>query len=298
MMPKVTKESPVARRRVLLGSLAGAAVVAVLAVAALNQGEPAEQAAAAGTTVSASPRGPANATGSPTPANATDPTGSPTPSTPPTSSPDPTGSPMTASPTGSTGSVGSTTPTPTPTSSVQVWEGPPPPPVDANLSKGSAQAPVTIVEFGDFKCPNCRHFAQRIAPELKSRYLDTGIVRMFWRDYPIRGRDSVRAAVAARAASRQGRFWEFHDALYAGEQPRLTDANLRSVAARIGLDLGRFDADRRDASVRKLVDGDLDFALELGMSGTPAFLINGELLFGAQPVAAFEQAIEKARHAG
>ena len=121
---------------------------------------------------------------------------------------------------------------------------------------------------------------------------------MFWRDYPIRGRDSVRAAVAARAASRQGRFWEFHDSLYAGERPRLTDADLRSVAAKIGLDLGRFDADRRDESVRQVVDGDLDFALELGLPGTPAFLINGEVLFGAQPVAAFEKAIEKARHGG
>lgn len=271
MMPKVTKEPPVAPRRVLLGSLAGAAVVAVLAVAALNQGKTPEQAAA-------SPRASATAI-DPTPANATG-SADPTPATP-------AGSP-TAGPAGS----------PTPTSSVKVWEGPPPPPVDANLSKGSAQAPVTIVEFGDFKCPNCRRFAQRIAPELKSRYLDTGIVRMFWRDYPIRGRDSVRAAVAARAASRQGRFWEFHDALYTGEQPRLTDANLRSVAARIGLDLGRFDADRRDPSVRQVVDGDLGFALELGLSGTPAFLINGELLFGAQPVAAFEKAIEKARHAG
>ncbi|MFD1541064.1 DsbA family protein [Nonomuraea guangzhouensis] len=247
----MTKESPVARRRVLLSSLAGAAVVAVLAVAALNQGEPPKNTSK-----------PAAATGS----------ADPTPTAPAAS--------------------------PTPTSSVKVWEGPPAPPVDANLSKGSARAPVTIVEFGDFKCPNCRRFAQRIEPELKSRYLDTGIVRVFWRDYPIRGRDSVRAAMAARAASRQGRFWEFHDALYAGEQPRLTDANLRAVAARIGLDLGRFDADRRDESVRRLVDGDLEFALELGLPGTPAFLINGELLFGAQPVAAFEKAIEKARHGG
>ncbi|MEU7746037.1 thioredoxin domain-containing protein [Nonomuraea sp. NPDC049158] len=255
----MTKESPAPRRRVLLGSLAGAAVVAVLAVAALaNQDEPAGRAAATPVTRSSHD------------------------------------SPTAAAPTGRPEATAS----PTPTSSVQVWEGPTPPPVDPNLSKGSAQAPVTIVEFGDFKCPNCRRFAQRIAPVLKSRYLDTGIVRMFWRDYPIRGRDSVRAAVAARAASRQGRFWEFHDSLYAGERPRLTDADLRSVAAKIGLDLGRFDADRRDESVRQVVDGDLGFAAELGLPGTPAFLINGEVLFGAQPVAAFEKAIEKARRGG
>jgi protein-disulfide isomerase len=287
MMRKVTKESPAPRHRVLLGSLAGAAVVAVLAVAALtNQGEPAGRATA--TPAAGSSRDSTNASTS----TSTDPsTGTSTDPSPSTSA---AGSPTSAVPTGGP----EATPTPTPTSSVQVWEGPTPPPVDPNLSKGSAQAPVTIVEFGDFKCPNCRRFAQRIEPVLKSRYLDTGIVRMFWRDYPIRGRDSVRAAVAARAASRQGRFWEFHDALYAGERPRLTDADLRSVAAKIGLDLRRFDADRRDESVRQVVDGDLGFALELGLPGTPAFLINGEVLFGAQPVAAFEKAIEKARHGG
>ncbi|MCA2220724.1 DsbA family protein [Nonomuraea aurantiaca] len=274
----MTKESPAPRHRVLLGSLAGAAVVAVLAVAALtNQGEPAGRA----TPAAASSRDSATAS-----------TGASTDTASPSTSA--AGSPTPAVTTGGP----EATPTPTPTSSVQVWEGPTPPPVDPNLSKGSAQAPVTIVEFGDFKCPNCRRFAQRIEPVLKSRYLDTGIVRMFWRDYPIRGRDSVRAAVAARAASRQGRFWEFHDALYAGERPRLTDADLRSVAAKIGLDLRRFDADRRGESVRQVVDGDLGFALELGLPGTPAFLINGEVLFGAQPVAAFEKAIEKARHGG
>ncbi|WP_219466601.1 DsbA family protein [Nonomuraea rhizosphaerae] len=245
-----------ARGRVVLGAVAGAAVVVVLGVAALQaqrEDEPPMAVKGADATPAARASAPASATPSPSPS---------------------------------------------PTSTIPVWEGPTPPPVDGNLAKGSAQAKVTIVEFGDFKCPNCRRFAQRIEPELKARYLDTGVVRMFWRDYPIRGRDSTRAALAARAASRQGKFWEFHDALYAGKQPGLTDAYLRSVAARIGLDLARYDADRRASSVRKAVDGDLGFALDLGMPGTPAFLINGKLLFGAQPVAAFERAIEKARRDG
>jgi protein-disulfide isomerase len=182
--------------------------------------------------------------------------------------------------------------------SVPVWEGPTPPPIDERLSKGKAGAPVTIVEFGDFKCPNCRRFAQAIEPALKSRYLDTGVVRMYWRDYPIRGHESVQAAVAARAAARQGRFWAFHDALYTGERPDLTDGGLRAAAKRAGLDLARFDADRRAKPVRQAVDTDLNFALDLGMPGTPAFLINGHLLFGAQPLATFVQAIEKARRGG
>jgi protein-disulfide isomerase len=182
--------------------------------------------------------------------------------------------------------------------SVPVWEGPTPPPIDERLSKGKAGAPVTIVEFGDFKCPNCRRFAQSLEPALKSRYLDTGVVRMYWRDYPIRGHESVQAAVAARAAARQGRFWAFHDALYTGERPDLTDGGLRAAAKRAGLDLARFDADRRAKPVRQAVDTDLNFALDLGMPGTPAFLINGHLLFGAQPLAIFVQEIEKARRGG
>ncbi|WP_188187775.1 DsbA family protein [Nonomuraea sp. SYSU D8015] len=187
-----------------------------------------------------------------------------------------------------------TSPAPTAGSGPPVWEGPTPPPVDMRLAMGSAQAPVTIVEFGDFRCPKCRTFAQDIAPVLRRKYVEPGVVRMFWRDYPIRGRASEAAAVAARAASRQGRFWEFHDVLYSGEV-RLDGDGLREAARRAGLDVGRFDADRRDKAVREAVAMDMEFALRLGMPGTPAFLINGELLFGAQPVAAFEKAIEKAR---
>lgn len=130
-------------------------------------------------------------------------------------------------------------------------------------------------------------------PELKRKYLDTGQIRVFWRDYPIRGKDSWRAALAGRAAARQGRFWEFHDLLYGGA--KLSDAGLRDAASRAGLDLARFDRDRADRAVRQAVQADLDFALQLGLPGTPAFLVNGELLFGAQPVAEFEKAIEKAR---
>ncbi|MFI6595836.1 DsbA family protein [Nonomuraea sp. NPDC050536] len=197
----------------------------------------------------------------------------------------------------STGSRPAGSPSATPAVSdgaTPTWEGPTPPPVDQKLMRGSAQAPVTVVEFGDFKCPNCRNFAQKIEPALKAKYLDTGIIRIFWRDYPIRGRDSIRAAIAARAAARQNRFWDFYQALYTGH-PSLTDAGLRSVAANLGLDLPRFDADVKDPAVRRAVEDDRDFATEIGMPGTPAFLINGELLFGAQPQAVFEQAIEKAR---
>lgn len=192
-------------------------------------------------------------------------------------------------------------PSPTPTPTV-TWIGPTPPPADPALFKGSDRAPVTIEEFGDFQCPKCGTFARKIQPELTRRYIDTGVVRLIWRDFPTFGKESVRAAEAARAAARQGRFWEFHDALYA-RQPRrmnsgrIDDAFLRDVARRAGLDVARFDADRRSREVRGAVRDDFAFGQRLGVPGTPAFLINGEPFFGAQPLSAFEQAIEKARAA-
>ncbi|MGP3919828.1 DsbA family protein [Nonomuraea sp. 10N515B] len=179
---------------------------------------------------------------------------------------------------------------PTPT-----WEGPTVPPIDMKLAQGVDSAPVTIVEFGDFKCVNCGRFARTVEPALRRRYIDTGVVRLFWRDFPALGRESERAAIAARAAARQDKFWPFHDALYAEQSGSLTDERLRAVAARVGLDVARFDADRRDPALRQAVEQDFAFGSQLGVPGTPAFLINGEVFFGAQPLAKFVAAIEKAR---
>lgn len=179
---------------------------------------------------------------------------------------------------------------------VPTWEGPTVPPIDTALARGVASAPVTIVEFGDFKCVNCGRFAREIEPELRRRYIDTGVVRLFWRDFPALGRESKRAAIAGRAAARQGKFWPFHDALYADQSGGLGEEKLRSVAARVGLDVAAFDADRRDPALRKAVEQDFAFGAQLGMPGTPAFLINGKFFFGAQPLAAFVKQIEKARN--
>lgn len=177
--------------------------------------------------------------------------------------------------------------------------GPTPPPIDATLRQGSDRAAVTIVEFGDYQCPSCGTFARRTKPELVRRYVDGGVAQFIWRDFPWAGKESTRSAVAARAAGRQGRFWQFHDALYAHQFPersgRLTDAYLRGIAKRLGLDLARYDADRRDPALREAVEGDYGFGQRLGVPGTPAFLINGIPFFGDQPLKAFVKRIEEAR---
>ncbi|WP_329519508.1 DsbA family protein [Spirillospora sp. NBC_01491] len=179
--------------------------------------------------------------------------------------------------------------------------GPTPPPVDQTVRQGVPNAAVTIVEFGDYQCPSCGTFARRTKPELVRRYVDTGVAQFIWRDFPWAGKESTRSAVAARAAGRQGRFWQFHDALYAKQFPErsghLTDGYLRGIAGRLGLDLARFDTDRRDPALRRAVDEDYGFGQRLGVPGTPAFLIDGTPFFGDQPIKEFVKRIEEARRA-
>ena len=178
-----------------------------------------------------------------------------------------------------------------------VVRGPLPPEVDPQLVLGSQEAPVTMVVFSDYQCPYCAAFATEQQPALVDGYVANGTLRLVWRDYPYLGEESVRAAVAARAAARQGRYWDYHEALYADDAWRADGASQQSLvrlAAETGLDADRFAADLADPALREAVQADFDFALGLGVPGTPAFLINGTAFFGAQPVEAFEERIEAA----
>ena len=157
--------------------------------------------------------------------------------------------------------------------------------------KGPAAAPVTVVKFEDFHCPFCKE-AQRTLAQLLERYPDR--VRLVHKDYPIDElHPSARAAhLAARCATEQGKFWPYHDALYANA-PKTAPEELRGYAKTAGLDVASFDqclsAGRYAAPVQK----DIDEAKQTGVSGTPAFFINGRLLVGAQPLENFVALIEE-----
>lgn len=171
------------------------------------------------------------------------------------------------------------------------------------LALGSVKAPVIMVEWADFQCPFCGEFARSTEPILVRRYVDTGKLRIEWRDYPYLGPQSTTAALAARAAADQGKFWQYHDALYASQHPvnsgALTESHLVGLAARLGLNLARFRADMTSAATARSVRADFQQGLSLGVNGTPAFLIGGTQIFGAQPAATFEKAINAAlAHAG
>ena len=187
-----------------------------------------------------------------------------------------------------------------PDPSAHPYTGPAAPPAVPALMLGRVGAPVTIVEFGDYQCTYCGAFARTIEPTLIRRYVDAGVVRLVWRDFPWVDAQSVAAAVAARAAGRQGKFWPYHDYLFAHQfsserSGLVTGAYLRSVARRLGLNMPVFNRDVAEPALTAAVRADDSFGQQLGVPGTPAFLINGKPFFGAQPLAAFEAAIAAAR---
>lgn len=164
---------------------------------------------------------------------------------------------------------------------------------------GKVDAPVVLVMWSDFQCPFCGKFARETERELIRRYVDKGVLRIEWRDFGYLGEESDLAARAARAAGQQGKFWEFHDVLYAGEvKPntgKITPAYLLGVAEKVGLDVGRYREDADSEQVAAAVRKDFDEGLALGVNGTPAFLINGTPVMGAQPKDVFIKVIEAAR---
>ncbi|MDN5767068.1 MAG: DsbA family protein [Humibacillus sp.] len=163
---------------------------------------------------------------------------------------------------------------------------------------GRVDAPVVMVSYSDFQCPFCGKFARDTEPGLIAKYVDAGVLRIEWRDFPYLGEESVTAAVAGRAAARQGEFWAFHDALFAQQQPansgRLTPAFLASVAVKAGLDGAQLTQDMRDPALKDAAEKDFGEGQNSGVTGTPAFLINGEPVVGAQPAAVFERVIDQA----
>jgi len=158
--------------------------------------------------------------------------------------------------------------------------------------RGDSAARVLLVEFSDFQCPFC----ERAQATLKA-FIDAhgAEVKVVFKHLPLTALhpQAVSAARAAWAAHQQGRFWEYHDRLFA-RQNDLGDAAYTALARELGLDLVRFDRDRKSDAAAQAVARDLELAKTLGLTGTPFFLVNREPVAGAQPLAAFEAAYAKA----
>jgi protein-disulfide isomerase len=157
-------------------------------------------------------------------------------------------------------------------------------------SRGPARAPVEIIEFSDFQCPFCLRAHPTVAQVLNA-YGDR--VRFVYRNYPLPNHPNAwPAAEAAACAGEQGKFWEYHDRLF-DNQSKLGEADLKQHAAALALDTAKFDACVDAHKYKKDIDADVAAGEEAGVSGTPAFFINGRELSGAQPFEAFKRVIDE-----
>jgi protein-disulfide isomerase len=167
---------------------------------------------------------------------------------------------------------------------------------DSDHSRGNAAAPVTLVEYGDYECPDCLN-SEPIVQRLLDRFADR--LRVVFRHFPLSSvhpRASA-AAQAAEAAGAQGRFWEMHTALFKN-QHRLADLDLTHLALSLGLDIYSFQRDVESAASSRKVRANYDDGLASGVKGTPTFFINGCRYAGKPEFDAIAAAIEQAAIAG
>jgi Na+/H+ antiporter NhaA len=158
--------------------------------------------------------------------------------------------------------------------------------------RGPTEAPVTVVEYGDFECPYCGQ-AEPVVRELLSGF---GDVRYVWRHLPLTDvhPNAQLAAEAAEAAGRQGSFWQMHDLLLAHQQ-ELRPVDLLRYASTLDLDVERFHADLREHSLAERVADDVESADLSGVSGTPTFFINGRRHHGAYDITTLQAAVKTAK---
>ncbi|HMB79781.1 MAG TPA: thioredoxin domain-containing protein [Vicinamibacterales bacterium] len=156
-------------------------------------------------------------------------------------------------------------------------------------SKGSATAPIEMIEFSDFQCPFCLR-ADPTVQQVLSTYGDR--IRFVYRHYPLPNHPFARpAAEAAACANEQGKFWPFHDRLFASPS-KLSDADFKQYATDLGLNTAQFNSCVDTHKLKAQVDKDVKDGEEAGVNGTPAFFINGRMISGAQPFEVFKKLID------
>ena len=171
-----------------------------------------------------------------------------------------------------------------------------PPRIDVNLGAaghptlGPKNAPVTVIEFADFQCPFCKR-SEDAVQAIHKKYGDQ--VQLVFMDFPLGFHPhAMPAANAARCAGGQGKFWQYHDALFAN-QSKLDPTDLKATAKTLGLDMTKFNACFDKSHYEQAIQQDLDEGHKLNVSGTPTFFINGREVVGAQPPENFENIIDQ-----
>lgn len=168
---------------------------------------------------------------------------------------------------------------------------------DDPLAIGPVDAPVTLVVFSDYQCPFCAAWSDETLPVMMD-YVDDEQLRIEWRDVNVYGADSERGAKAAYAAALQGEFWDYHEELYPDGEIRqpdeLTEAALTDLAGELGLDTEQFATDMHSNDVAEQIEVNEQLGLDIGAYSTPAFVVAGQPMVGAQPTDVFVDAVDAA----
>ncbi len=164
---------------------------------------------------------------------------------------------------------------------------------DDDAVKGDKNAPITMVEFSDYECPFCEKFYSETYSQIEKNYIKTGKVKFIYRDFPLGfHQNAQKAAEAAECAGEQGKYYEMHNKLFE-KGVSGGSAGFKQYAKELGLDQNKFNQCLDSGEMASEVKKDLADGSKLGVSGTPAFFINGQEVVGAQPYAVFEQIIEQ-----
>ena len=164
---------------------------------------------------------------------------------------------------------------------------------------GSPTAPVEVIEYADFECPSCGQFAALTEPDIRTRLINTGKLRMRFLDFPLSmHKNTWDASLAASCANDQGKFWEMHDQIFAtqdkwnGEATSNPRKPLGALAKGLGLDMAKYDSCMDAETHRAQIQANLQEGERRGISSTPSFIIGGQLIPGALPFDQFNKLVE------
>ncbi len=158
--------------------------------------------------------------------------------------------------------------------------------------KGDADAPVTIIEWSDFECPFCTRFYTQTLGQIEDTYISTGKVKLIYKDFPLGFHaNAQKAGEAAKCAGAQDMFWEMHDKLF-DEGVKGGVTAFKGFAADLGLDTKQFNTCLDSGMMAESVKKDMAEGQAAGITGTPGFTINGNVLSGAQPFDKFKEVID------
>lgn len=166
------------------------------------------------------------------------------------------------------------------------------------FAEGDIDAPVVISEFSDFECPYCAKYANDAYKQILSEYVNKGLVRVEWNDMAINGPNAVKAAEAGRAAAAQGKFHEFHNALYTASKdvpghPENDIEGFVRFAEEAGVpDIDRFRSEVENGTYTQAVTNATKYGASIGINGTPSFIVGDQYVSGAQPFEAFKEVID------